>query len=180
MPNRTSSATLVTLATLTIASALVSTVPVYGSPDSLTLLVARVSVNEATWHKPDIGLVWQVVENRADGHANRLRFLRAHSKRVAGLRPCRSGNCVWTRNLNPYGTVPDGWPSWLDWQRFRPLWFDTLHTARAYVRGDITDRPCDGQPFTWGSPELDRERALAKGLILLDCKGTRNDGYELP
>jgi hypothetical protein len=159
---------------------------------TLALTLAQVAANEgALWSPRDTALVWQVVEvNGGDSSASRLDFLRAHSPRVTGSKPCPDvGNCAWARQLATTaltmpaavatGAAVRDWPAY--WRHeLAPRWQTVLDIAWALVRGEDGLRPCVGRPRTWGSvdPMLPDERVAARnGLYRMRCKGVKNDGY---
>lgn len=142
--------------------------------DDLGLFVARVSSNEgAFFHRTETALVWQVVRvNGGSLPAKQYAFLSRHSKRVAGLKPCLGGNCLWSPFLNRAGIQPPGLILPADlWEiRIRPLWFDVLAYADWMVGGQrSSEDPCHIPPRTWGGA-MDREEAIAvRGLYPIGC-----------
>jgi hypothetical protein len=150
--------------------------------DELTLAVARVSANEAFGSPADVALIWQVTEARGRTNAIRLSWLRRHSPCATGVLSAedaarRPGNCRWARNLSTSLERPEGWPGTWSWPRNRPVWERTLWLADRLVSGASRRRPCPVTPLTWGSPELDDERARARGLVPIVCGPARNWGY---
>jgi hypothetical protein len=150
---------------------------------TLALLVARVAANEGAFDNPrELDLIWQVVEGWARDNARRLEQLRQHSSRVAGLRPCRSGNCRWSRYVRSDGTLPaevaagfepePGWWLAARAERMRAL----VVRAEQLVAGAAYTRPCDERPTTWGGP-MDHGHAQSQGLVPVRCNGTINTGY---
>jgi len=142
---------------------------------ALALQVARVGVHEGGFGSPgDIALVHQATLAHGDTAAERLRWLRRHSARVAGTRPARSLRTLWVRALDATPSRPEGFPV-----RWRPeVWESRLELARDLVSGRVVWRPCDGHPWTWGSRQ-DHRGAVRRGLVALACKGARNRGYAL-
>lgn len=151
----------------------------------LAFHVAKVSVNEgALWNPPEVGLVWQVVEHRADTTGNRLRFLAKHSPRALGFLPCEKGpraNCHWARNLSRDLEVrPEGLDVAQDyWQlKLAPRWAVVLFAAEAMVAGVPYAKPCDSPPHSWGGRRaVDWAAAVQRGLIPIGCHGTLNEGW---
>jgi hypothetical protein len=145
----------------------------------LTLAVAQVCVNEAGFDSPaDCALVWQTAENRAETTRGRLFWLQQHSRRVLGDRPCRRGNCRWSRHLGWNSRMPTGWPrADVAWRPER--WALVRDLAQRLVRGEELRRPCPAPPFTWGG-RMDFAGAQERGLVRLHCEGTLNEGFALP
>ena len=149
----------------------------------LVLAVAKVAANEgALWSLHDTDLIWQVVEHRGINTARRLEWLRRHSGRVLERKPCRRGNCSWSRNLSRRtGVVPAGIASgqaewWL--HEMVPRWVAVLERADALVRGKVHSRPCHIPPQTWGGRLIDVEQAARRGLYPIGCdERTLNDGF---
>lgn len=160
---------------------------------ALALALAQVCANEAGFDSmTDCALVHQATLAHGDTHAERLAWLRLHSRAVLGpddgTARSRAGNAAWTRNLRWSDAAPAGWPShWPSWSRFAARWRALRAYALALVAGRVAGaeaRPCDGPVWTWGSPQ-DRARALRMGLVPLRCVGvdgepTRNEGWALP
>ena len=156
----------------------------------LAFNVAKVATNEgALWNVKDTDLVWQTVEHRGDDTESRLKWLSSHSPRALGLKPCKSGNCMWARNLTrradalPAG-IASGKGGPKDWEAYwraemAPRWKAVLERAEGLVSGAIVDRPCSDPPDTWGG-HMDWDQAVARGLIPLDCEGTLNRGWAMP
>ena len=146
----------------------------------LALWVARVAANEgALKNRPEAALVWQTTRTNGKDTTRRTDWLARHSPRVHGTRPCGGGNCMWSANLTREAALPAGLLLRLDqWEiRVAPLWLDTLRYVDWMVLGDRTSEdPCHVPPRTWGC-ELDRARALTKGLYPIGCRGTSDDGY---
>lgn len=168
------------LAVATVVAAFTAPALAGADPFDLTpleLQVARVAWNEAQGSVPDVRLIWQVTEARARTTAGRLEWLRRHSPRVAGRRPCRRGPCLWSPLLKPGPHLPAAFPGWLP-ELHRGDWTATQRAAVALVRGVDRRRPCSGPipPITWGGP-MDLAAALERGLVPLGCRGTRNDGF---
>jgi hypothetical protein len=172
---------LVTLALL-IAAALsrVGSAQPKSARAELAELLARTSAHEgALKNERDLDLVWQVVEGSGATTEKRLEFLRLHSPQVAGRRPCRE-NC-WALEINgktlPANVAAGDVAYWT--KIVMPIYRTLAARATKLVRGMPYDRPCEGNPSTWGG-KMDRERALKEGLVLLHCEGTLNDGYAWP
>lgn len=152
--------------------------------DDLVLRVARVATNEgALKHRYEAALVWQTTRNSGSTTSKRTSWLRRHSPRVNGGRPCKVGNCFWTPNLERNGNLPAGLVLDLDyWQaRVAPIWLDTVRYVDWMVRGDrASEDPCHVQPRTWGC-EADRRRALVEGLYPIGCRRPTgaDDGFAL-
>lgn len=127
-------------------------------------------------------MVWQVVESWARTTEERLERLRNHSGRVAGLRPCKRGNCRWSRFVRRDGTLPADvaagvgmQPGW--WEAARETRMrELLERARYLVAGGRYSRPCEGTPVTWGGA-MDHGHAKRQGLVPLHCEGVSNTGY---
>lgn len=144
----------------------------------LAFEVARVAMNESMG--ADLALIWQVVEGRARGAPGRRRWLRSHSRCVAGMLPeaavqRRPGPCRWTRELRPNGRRP---PSWRGdgWPRMRVRWLTTLRRSLRHARGELLPIVCPSTPASWDGPAWGAA-AARRGWVALDCKGTLNVGY---
>lgn len=170
---------------------IVRAVPVRGltlAPVDLGLMVAKTAGNEgALRYRSTTALVWQVVrENGGDSVEERADFLLRHSPRANGVKPCQSGNCLWSPQLNREGTQPPGLVLRADvWAlRVQPIWLDTLRYADWLVEGNRkSEDPCPIKPRTWGGP-MDREAAMKRGLYPIGCDGGAgcsrdlcNDGF---
>lgn len=174
---------------------LLSTSEAHGEPVDLGLHVAQVAANEgALVNRRETLLIWQVARVnglRRHGSTQNGRiddFLRRHSGRVYGLKPCFGGNCRWSPHLNRSGVQPLGLNLRADiWTvRVAPIWLDVLRYADYLVAGlgtsrERADDPCHLPPRTWGGP-MDRAGAIARGLYPIGCVGTCsypscNDGY---
>jgi hypothetical protein len=146
-------------------------------------LLAQVAANEGAFeNRRELDLVWQTVEGRVPGA--RRGWLRQHSARVAGLKPCAGGNCRWSRFVCADGSLPAAVqalvgmaPGW--WEAVRaPVMRTLLARARFLVAGGAYERPCAEQPITWGR-QRDHGYAVRRGLVRLWCTGTINDGYAM-
>lgn len=140
----------------------------------LILSLAQVCVNEAGFTSlPDCAMIWQAAERFPDNEQS-LAWLRRHSRRVLGDRPCRRGNCRWSRNLTDTDARPAGWPSGVRW----PVrgWRRVRRWSYRLVHGLEPLRPCRGRVITWGG-DMDTAGALRRGLRRLECTGTRNTGW---
>lgn len=150
--------------------------------NDLALAIARVAANEgALWEIRDADIVCQVVMGSADTYAGRLAWLKSHSGRVMKQKPCRGGNCLWSRNLQrDHGIVPAGIAAGKrDWWRaeMADRWEAVLSRAEACVAGRAPE-PCHLPPTTWGSKRIDVEQAVARGLFPIGCDPrTLNDGF---
>lgn len=160
--------------------------------ERLALAVAKVCVNEAGWDSPpDCDLIWQVVRSHGETDLERLRWLRCHSPRVLDpegrfcgedRKRCAKdrGNCWWSRNLTTTGRKPSGWSETevVPWARYRSRWLRVVTYCKALVAGGIPPRgwPCARAPDTWGG-DMDEEEALDAGMVPLECRGTKNEGY---
>lgn len=151
---------------------------------ALALEVARVAFNEAGDSRDDLAMIWQIVELRRATVTGRRNWLAQHSRCVSGLLPeslvqRRGGNCAWTRELNPAGSMPRSWPhSPGYWTRVRPRWLAHLH--RSLQHATATDRLpwlCPDTVGTWdGRTWIDEQEA--RGRHYIECKGdTRNVAY---
>lgn len=152
----------------------------------LGLRIAKVAANEGAlvnWR--ETALIWQTARHMGRGNPEKIaEWLAKHSRRVHGLRPCSSGNCLWSRNLTRSDVYPAGLTIKAElWAiRVAPVWLSVLQYADWLVRGLKTqDDPCHIQPRTWGGP-MDRAGALARGLFPIGCVGrchynSCNDGY---
>jgi hypothetical protein len=92
----------------------------------------------------------------------------AYSGRATGAR--RALRRPWLAELDEAGTEPRAWPArpHLRWIAARPAWLALLEHARALLREPSTCRASD-----WCAPAL-VPRALALGLVRVDCGATRN------
>jgi hypothetical protein len=154
----------------------------------LGLNVAKVAANEgALVNRRETALIWQVA--RVNGKKRGIDdFLRRHSRRVYGLKPCFGGNCMWSPHLTRSGVQPAGLDLRADiWAlRIAPIWLDVLRYADYLVAGlgthrERADDPCPLPPRTWGGP-MDKVGAIARGLYPIGCVGACagpfcNDGY---
>lgn len=139
----------------------------------LALAVARLTVNESGWHSPaDGALIWQVVQGRGTSSRERLAWLRRHSPRVMGARPCAGGNCAWTAYLDG-DRRPRGYPEGAAWVPAR--WRAVRAQAEALVGGTWEGAlPCPRAPMTWDARAGGAE---GRGWRPVGCIGTRNEGY---
>lgn len=157
----------------------------------LALAIAKVAANEASLTRvrpAEVALVHQVTEARASTASARLSWLTRHSSCVLTDRPMSEvearGNCRWSRNLGDNDDEPEGWPDGPAWPRFAPRWAQVRAFALMLVSGERDARPCSGgTPFSWGGP-MDRDQALARGLVPLRCvdedgEPTLNTAYAL-
>lgn len=165
---------------------------------------ALVSANEgALWNLTTVTLVHQVVVTNArpwqDGELpdrvteRRIQFLRDHSGKVLGQKPCPvKGNCRWVRNLSK--TNPTQLPAGIaagnagpkDWAAYwrivmAPKWVRVLRFSRALVANDLVGPPCPIPPRTWGSLRKglpDIRVAAGNSLYPIGCENTGwNDGF---
>lgn len=149
--------------------------------EQLALEVAVVAAHEgALDNLRDTALVWQVVEARARTTSGRLAFLRSHSGRALGLKPCNEGNCAWSTELL---RAPSKTPESVDagyWRAVRaPQWELVQRKALGLVYGTDADRPCPSAPYTWGGA-MDIESAwLKRRLVPMGCHGTLNEGFRV-
>lgn len=155
--------------------------PVTSSRRQLALELAVVAAHEgALENLSDTALVWQVVEvNGGDSVIKRLAFLRRHSGRALGLKPCdRAGNCRWSVDLlrAPNAAPPSTDAEWWHARRAQ-AWRLVREYAANLVAGGAPWRPCSRPPRTWGYSG-DVEKARARGLVPMGCAGTLNDGFE--
>ncbi len=149
----------------------------------LALQVARVAANEGALHNhADAALIWQAVRVNGDkARDGRLGWLRRHSKRVAGIKACSKGNCLWTRNLTRSKREPVGYIAGsADWRDITAdAWTELLRYVDGLVSGDsAADDPCPLPPRTWGNAG-DRQRAINDGLYPFKCAGALNFGFVL-
>lgn len=158
-----------------------------GTNEALVLAVAHVSVNEGALQRlRETALIWQVTEGHGATNEKRLEFLRKHSPRALGLKPCGGiGNCDWSHQLTRAGTLPAALAvtgTRADWWAIarQGRWEAVLAATEAMVRGADYVRPCKTTPETWGSPRIDGAYAKAHGLCRLHCGEAGellNDGY---
>lgn len=143
-----------------------------------TLAVARVSFNEANHSEPDQEMITQVVEGRGHNLAERLHWLRAHSRCVMGVLTqdrayARPGNCRWTRNLMPDGRRPRGWDRALHgpWSPVRVRWRAHLRRQVAFTRGELQADICPEAPDSWDGVRYGRETVAPAGSSrrILEC-----------
>ena len=156
-----------------------------GSRDALALGIAKVSANEgAIWSPEETGLVCQVVMGSGPTDGARLRWLQRHSGRVMGLRECKSGNCLWSRNLMrnaktmpaniASGTSIKNWKAY--WRvELSPRWERVMRDAEACVRGELAP-VCHLPPKTWDGRRWSH-KAMMNGWVAIGCEGTSNEGY---
>lgn len=184
---------------------LLAATPVAATTPSLTpaLFLARVSVNEAGWTSFETGDMVGIHEVFLRGatfqNVSYLAYATHYSQRVAGLRPTTSGRIAWTMNLRADGREPTNWPQHVfghapdgsvsvrphpAWSNFRNQWLETLAHATEVVTWTLDDHDewgrCDGEVHDWGSPRLDRHRALKLGLVEVECGDTQNDFWARP
>lgn len=132
----------------------------------------------------DCSLIWQVVEGQADTTEKRIDFIKRHSPRVHGLKPCAptSGNCRWVRGLSSDLTLPAELAADNVDDYWRVIVVPRAKAARehvdALISGAVVDRPCPIQPRTWGGL-MDHEEAIRSGLYPIGCEGTLNDGFAM-
>jgi hypothetical protein len=166
-------------------------IPTASADVDLGLHVARVAANEgALVNRRETALIWQVarVNGLKRGFNGIDDFLRRHSGRVYGLKPCFGGNCMWSPQLTRSDVQPLGLNLRADiWAlRVAPIWLDVLRYADYLVAGlgtprERADDPCHLPPRTWGGP-MDKAGAIARGIYPIGCVGTCswpscNDGY---
>jgi hypothetical protein len=157
----------------------------------LAIAVAKVAANEASLsaiRPAEVALVFQCAEARASTSSSRLAWLTRHSSCVLTDRAMTDaearGNCPWARALEDSDDEPDGFPEQLSWPRHARRWAQVRELARRLVDGRERFRPCAGEPFTWGSRDLDMAQAIERGLVPLDCRDeqgepTLNEGFAL-
>jgi hypothetical protein len=160
-----------------LAAALFFPQPARSEAYDLVLWIARLATNEGAFkNRHEAALVWQTVRESAPTLDGRRRWLQEHSPRVHLLRPCLSGNCLWTPHLQPNGAFPDGLVLEIEnpigfWNaKLAPVWLDTLEYVRWLVEGErASDDPCHIPPRTWGC-EGDRESAIReRDLYPIGC-----------
>jgi hypothetical protein len=154
---------------------------------------AAVALNEGGYDKPyDWGLVVQTVEGHGSNAAERLKWLRRHSAKVLGNKPCLpSRNCEWTRDLALapllipsafQGAKREWWAlkrrnAWL-YVRMTVAWF--LWPDRDLSKMPASYRPCSQTPYSWGAPsDSGLHDAKIRGLQAVSCRSTVNIGYVL-
>lgn len=144
----------------------------------LIMAVSRVSANEgALQNLRETALIWQATESHGTTPAKRLKWLRAHSARVLGDRPCLQGNCNWVKTLKANDAAPQGFnKQW--WMAARATQWKNIRTlAKQLVLGEVVDRPCVETPSTWGSHLLDSENVKREHMRWLNCsEDLLNDG----
>ena len=144
--------------------------------DALALAIGRTCVNEAGFNSPaDCALIYQAAESHGETAGARLAWLARHSPRVNGdseARPCRGGNCRWSRELSAAGHKPASWPTGTRW---RPeAWARVLRLSERLVSGEETRRPCPVAIRSWGSrADLEGNRFGWRPVV---CEGARNLG----
>ena len=144
----------------------------------LGLRLARTTVNESGWQSAaDLDLIWQTTQQHGRTSEARIEWLKLHSSCVNGEsapEPGSTGNCEWTWHLTRDGEEPANFP--MEWDNFRSRWANILRTADRRVRHNRARRVCRVNPDTWGGP-MDHHRAVHRGMIPLNCRGTLNEGY---
>lgn len=148
--------------------------------EQLALELAVVSAHESGFYSlPDVSLVWEVTQARATTTAKRLAFLRAHSGRALGRKPCAALNCKWSTELLAAPNKPPASMSAAWWNAARAdAWAKVRAHARALVFGTVTARVCSSVPYSWGS-DRDMLSAHLRGLEAIACAGTLNTGVVL-
>lgn len=150
------------------------------------LVLARYAGHEADFEAPaDLLLLWQAAESHGETLAERLRWLRRHSRCVAALRPRVEPRrrCRWARALRWGPERPAGYPAAWPWDGER--WLAYLDLALDVVRGVELRRPCDGPIDTWDGRRWLDER-LEEGFVEVRCldpwtgEPTLNAGFRFP
>ena len=148
--------------------------------------IAMVSANEgALWNLRDVNLICQVTMGSASTHERRLRWLRGHSGRVMGDKPCKAGNCRWTRNLTRHANalpanIASGKGGPKDWDAYwrvelAPRWQAIMDLADRCVLGEL-EKPCHLTPTTWDGRRWIHKAVMA-GWMPVGCRGTLNEGF---
>lgn len=149
---------------------------------SAALDLAKYCANEAGLNShADCRMIWQVASTFGDTMAERVAFLRRHSRCVLTEEPpenlAERGNCRWSRSLTWSDARPDNWPSHLDWNgRNARRWREVRALSLQLVTTPEPPRQCNGTPITWGGA-MDADRARRRSLVALDCGETLNTGY---
>lgn len=184
--------TILTLAVLWIGTATAyaqsSDLPVMqnAADRELALAIAQVTMNEASFSAApaDLYLIAQVVMGWGASSEARLERFRRHSSCVLTDRPLteyeQHSNCRWSRHLAWNLEEPENWPTQLEWERHSQIWLRMLQLSARIVMGADFPHPCSGAPTTWGGRIIDHARALAHGLVPLECVGTANEGWIYP
>jgi len=152
--------------------------------------VARTASNEGALQNPlELNLIWQTVESRSSTNKGRLWWLRQHSGRVNGTKPCKGNrNCKWSRNLLPNRVPVMFRDNKLYWKvKKAPKVREIFVRAKELVQGAKYYKPCPIDPRTWGNRGSDLKRVKRMGrrkpgrsLFPINCKKTDNDGYAMP
>lgn len=155
----------------------------------LAKAVAVVAAHEgALKNLKDVDLVWQTVQFNGDTDEERLRWLRNHSGRSLGLKPCTENNCTWSTSLGkktlPASVASLGTVDPAYWKKVTAPRFERVYKrAQELVNGATYERPCAIDPHTWGGVGKDplgaddREHAARDGLYPIGCTGVLNDGF---
>lgn len=156
--------------------------------DKLARAVAVVAAHEGALVSPrDLDLIWQATAYNGQTDEQRLGWLRSHSARALGSKPCVSGNCTWSADLYAGAAIPaavaSGRVSGGYWRTVTlPRFQHLLSRAKLLVNGAPYDKPCGIEPRTWGGVGRDGvdDRAVAArkfGRYPIGCAGTLNDGF---
>lgn len=156
--------------------------------ENLARAIAVVAAHEGALKSPrDLDLIWQTTTYNAQTDEQKLTWLRGHSGRALGSKPCLHGNCIWSVDLYQKAPVPaavaSGRVSSGYWNAVtKPRFEKLLGRARELVQGAAYDKPCSIEPRTWGGVGRDGvdDRAVAAkrfGRYPIGCDGTLNDGF---
>lgn len=133
--------------------------------------LARICVSEAGWVRgPDCPAILAVLRSRAERMDISLyQAMRAYSGRT--FSKARTDARRWIADLQWHAGRPDGWPSNVPWETYRPKWEAALDRAGGLLSNDEV-APCD--PHHWGDKHGDRLRALRAGWSQVDCGDSVN------
>jgi hypothetical protein len=143
--------------------------------EALAAQIWRVSVHEAGPSVVDVALIHQATLSHGETPAERLRWLRRHSPRVAGSAAPRRPWTLVVRQLEPGLSRPALWPQALSWPRNLPWIERALWWSRALVSGRVVWEPCPGGSIESWDGRSYRSQMVARGWVPVEC-GARNLG----
>lgn len=155
-------------------------------------MLVRTTVHEAGWADTgDMEAIYAVLTAGAEREGISFRaFARRYSSHLHAGDVTRR----WASELVESCAAPPSWPEIVTvrrrgyvevlehapWRAYQERCRAVFARAHRVIAGELTHR-CERAPHDWGSPRLDRARALRLGLIRVDCgPSTHNDYYLRP
>lgn len=169
------------------------------------IALARLCISEANWDCFTTGDGYAIHEVILRGAAHQdvryQTYARAYARRLFGARPHDVPRLRWVGQLTPACTEPEAWPTTVThrnrdgsieirphapWRSFRARCLAVFERAREVVvemtLDDVDEWAiCERPVHDWGG-WMDRERAVANGLVEVDCDtfaSTTNDAGEV-